>query len=131
MQLEEPEDSVAVTAEYVFNCTYSQINKILQAADLSLVPLKHELTEMALVEVPDIVRHAGFTVMDGPFFSVMPFPARGVHSMSHVRYTPHHYWQDRAGDNYIDAHRYLSNIKPESHYVHMLKDAERYMPVLK
>ena len=26
--------------------------------------------------------------MCGPFFSAMPFPARGLHTLSHVRYTP-------------------------------------------
>lgn len=115
---------------YVFNCTYSQINQILDASQLALIPLKHEYTEMALVQAPDPIRQMGITVMDGPFFSIMPFPARGLHSLSHVRYTPHHYWQDRMGDPYIDAHRYFQEVKPKSQHVHMIKDAQRYIPVL-
>jgi glycine/D-amino acid oxidase-like deaminating enzyme len=118
-------------AGYVFNCTYARINTIMQASELPQVPLKHELTEMALVEMPKGLRHTGFTVMDGPFFSIMPFPARGVHSFSHVRYTPHHYWQDRSGQACMDPYRYLNSVRPDSHYVYMLKDAERYLPSLK
>lgn len=62
------------------------------------VPLKHGLTELALVEVPDRHRGLGVTVMDGPCFSLMPFPARGLHTLSHVRYTPHAHWYDGGGD---------------------------------
>lgn len=47
-----------------------------QQSGLSLLPFKHELTEMALVEVPDIMKLIGVTVMDGSYFSVMPYPSR-------------------------------------------------------
>lgn len=75
--------------DHVFNCTYSNLNFILDNSSIELIPLKHEMTEMCLVEVPDEIKQYGFTVMCGPFFSVMPFPSAGLHSFSHVRYTPH------------------------------------------
>ena len=31
----------------------------------------------------------GFTVMDGPFFSIMPFGKTGLHSLTSVTFTPH------------------------------------------
>ena len=31
----------------------------------------------------------GFTVMDGPFFSIMPFGKTGLHSLTAVSFTPH------------------------------------------
>lgn len=114
----------------LFNCTYSQINQVLSASGLPIIPMKHELTEIALVEVPDEIAHLGITVMDGPFFSVMPFPARGLHSLSHVRYTPHHHWHDSLQGNYLDAHEYFQAHRPESHYIHMVKDSQRYLPAL-
>lgn len=83
-----------VSAKYVFNCTYSAINKIISASRLPIIPLKHELAEMALVEVPEPLKHLGITVMCGSFFSIMLFPPRGLHTLSHVRYTPHFYWQE-------------------------------------
>jgi len=93
---------------YVLNCTYSGINQINKASNLQIVPLKHELTEMALIEMPEELTRSSFTVMDGPFFSIMPFPARGLHSLSHVRYTPHCYWQDDAEKTFIDTRHYVN-----------------------
>jgi glycine/D-amino acid oxidase-like deaminating enzyme len=117
-------------SNYVFNCTYSQINQLLDASHLPLIPLRHEYTEMALFEVPDELQHIGITVMDGPFFSLMPFPPRDLHSLSHVRYTPHHHWQDHHGQRYLNAHKYFEANSPQSHYSHMIKDAQRYVPLL-
>jgi glycine/D-amino acid oxidase-like deaminating enzyme len=111
----------------VFNCTYSGINHFLAASGLPLVPLKHEGTEIALVEPPPPLRKAGVTVMCGPFFSIMPFPARGLHSLSHVRYTPHHSWLEQG-----ELARRPEGHKPElqSNFDRMVRDAARYMPCL-
>lgn len=125
-----PNDRIESSAHYIFNCTYSRINQVMQASSFPLVPLKHELTELALVEVPDILKNTGFTIMDGPFFSIMPFPARQLHSLSHVRYTPHNYWQDIPDRQYMDANAHINYAAKSSYHVHMLKDAQRYMPAL-
>ena len=61
-------------AGQVFNCTYAHMNRLLAGSGLPLIPLKQELTEMALVRVPEPLAHMGITLMCGPFFSVMPFP---------------------------------------------------------
>lgn len=119
----------ATLARYVFNCTYSQLNQILSQSSLPVVHLKHEVTEIALVEMPTDLRHLGITVMCGPFFSVMPFPSRGLHSLSHVRYTPHHVWQDTR-DSCLEAHAYLQRVPRRSSYLRMIKDAQRYVPAL-
>jgi len=130
-------EGYSLDTKYILNCTYSGINQINESSNLQMVPLKHELTEMALVEMPKELVNTGFTIMDGPFFSIMPFPARSLHSLSHVRYTPHCYWQDDAEKafidttNYIKGNNYVNIPKINSSYIHMLKDAERYMPVLK
>lgn len=112
-----------------FNCTYSQINKLLRDSGIELLPFKHELTEMALVEVPEALQGIGITVMDGPFFSTMPYPSRKLHSLSHVRYTPHHCWRDQ--DGFRDGHRHLREYPLRSNYPHMLRDAQRYVPSLR
>lgn len=119
-----------VAATLVFNCTYSRINRLLEDSGLPRVPLRHQLAEMAIVEVPEHLRRMGITVMDGPFFSVMPFPALGFHSMSHVRYTHHHHWSDDGAAEYMDADRYLRSITPRTRFDHMLRDARRYIPSL-
>lgn len=113
----------------VFNCTYSHINKLHHSSNLPFTPLKHELTEMALVDVPDELRKVGITVMDGPFFSIMPFPARGLHTLSHVRYTPHVEWHDNEG-SWRNGHQFLHDNLPPTAFQKMVADARRYVPAV-
>ena len=128
--LKQGDQENLVPVRQVFNCTYSFINRVNRSSDITPIPLKHEMTEMCLVDVPPLLRNAGITVMCGPFFSVMPFPARGKHSFSHVRYTPHYEWQDsERGENHDrDANRDVSSLK--SNWNKMRLDATRYIPFL-
>jgi len=119
-------DGSQVRSSYVFNCTYSHINQVLARSGLPTLPLKHEIAELAIVELPEPLKEVGLTVMDGPFFSTMPFPALGFHSLSHVRYTPHESWSDF---EQTDSGR--GNIEPRSNAVFMLKDAQRFVPALR
>jgi glycine/D-amino acid oxidase-like deaminating enzyme len=119
-----------VYADQVFNCTYSRINYVLSHSGVELVPLKHEMTEMCLVEVPDELKRTGITVMCGPFFSVMPFPPAGLHSFSHVRYTPHYEWHDDNGCPYVDAQTKFETASRHTAWRSMQKDAMRYLPIL-
>lgn len=119
-------------ALHVFNCTYSGLNLVPLASHLPVIPLKHELTEMSLVQVPEEISHMGITIMCGPFFSVMPFPAvcesgLPLHSFSHVRYTPHYEWHDIYSTR---GYRPLTDDQLHSSWKYMLKDASRYLPVL-
>lgn len=130
IQVDELGNNSTITAALVFNCSYSQINTINRASGLEEVPLKHELTEMALVEMPDEYNNIGVTVMCGPFFSLMPFPAKGLHTLSHVRYTPHCHWHDGKPGTAVNAHDFLSNYRKTSNFSHMQNDAQRYLPFI-
>ncbi|MFQ5504895.1 MAG: NAD(P)/FAD-dependent oxidoreductase [Planctomycetota bacterium] len=116
-----------LTARRVYNCTYSRTNRLLASSGLPAIPLKHELTEIALVEAPEPLEGIGITIMCGPFFSIMPFPARRLHSFSHVRYTPHFEWHDGYDEEYRDPYALLETVE-RSNFVRMVKDAERYVP---
>ena len=116
-----------VPCNYVFNCTYSGLNQIGGDYPGTPTDLKQEIAEIALIDVPSRFQDLGVTVMDGPFFSTMPFPARGLHSLSHVRYTPHLNWSDAAG---VDPYERLSAYARESRVERMLRDVVRYMPSL-
>lgn len=120
-------------ANKVLNCTYSQINTLHRKSGIPLVPLKHELTEMCLVKMPESLKRFSITMMDGPFFSVMPFPSRGLHSMSHVRYTPHASYSDDENTpaERQDPHRFFEAIRYKSNYKKMYADVVRYIPSLK
>lgn len=123
-------ESDTVYADHVLNCTYSHINYVVAHSGIELIPVKHEMTEMCLVEVPDPLRRLGITVMCGPFFSVMPFPSAGLHSFSHVRYTPHYEWSDGGGNRYEDADPRYLDAQRNSAWRYMQKDAARYIPLL-
>ena len=125
-------ESCTIISSYVFNSTYSSINEVLQSSGLPPIPLKLELVEMPLVEVPEPLRSYGFTVMCGPFLSVGPFPSRGLHTLHHVRYTPHCFWQD-AGDLGADAAEAAAapGAGRRTKFPQMIQDAARYIPALR
>lgn len=115
----------SVESAYVFNCTYSGLNQLRGDFAGVHTGLKQEITEMALVHMPPPLKELGVTVMDGPFFSFMPFPARGLHTLSHVRYTPHCHWMDAAG---VDPYARLAQYPRVSRFDRALRDVIRYMP---
>jgi hypothetical protein len=67
--------------------------------------------------------------MDGPFFSLMPYPSRGLFTLSHVRYTPHAAWYDRPSEPLADFGESLAGR--QSRGLHMIRDAERYLPAMR
>ena len=84
-------------------------------------------------DVPEDIKNLAITVMCGPFFSVMPFPSvihngTVVHSLSHVRYTPHYEWYDKVP--YTDPHEKLAHDSKNTAFGLMVKDASRYIPIL-
>lgn len=116
-----------INSRYVFNCSYSGLNQFGGDFSGTKAKLKQEITEMALIKVPSVLQGIGVTVMDGPFFSMMPFPDRNLHTLSHVRYTPHTYWQDQKD---IDPYQKLDNYECASRADRMIRDAGRYMPAI-
>ena len=120
-------DTEQISCRYVFNCTYSGLNQISGDFPMLRTELKQEITEMALMKMPPELEKVGITVMDGPFFSMMPFPARGLHTLSHVRYTPHMHWCDQRGLNpYEELRKYPLDTRVDR----MVRDVSRYIPAL-
>lgn len=116
-------------AQQVFNCTYSGINRLNRLSGLEIIPLRHELTEMCLVKMPEELKGISFTVMCGPFFSIMPYPSTDYYTLSHVRYTPHCDWTD---DIYVyNNYELLETVSKKTAWVKIIKDVQRYIPMLK
>jgi glycine/D-amino acid oxidase-like deaminating enzyme len=120
-------EQASIDCRLLFNCTYSGLNQFGGDFPGTVTRLKHEVTEMALLEVPPTLSGLGVTVMDGPFFSLMPFPARSLHTLSHVRYTPHLHWADSPG---LDPYRKLAEYHRETRVDRMVRDVGRYMPLV-
>ena len=113
---------------YLYNCTYSRLNQILSQSGLQTIHLKHEATEIALVELPSRLRDLSITVMCGPFFSVMPFPPLGLSTLSHVSYTPHYEWTDDPEAGGYSPHPPAFPLR--TRFDRMRRDAARYVPIL-
>ena len=117
-----------LTTDFVFNVTYSNINNVLLHSNVERLMLKHEQTEIALVEVPRELDKLAVTVMDGPFFSTMPYPSEQLYSLTHVRYTPHFSWVDSASMR--SPYQMLERLPKKSHWRHMVQDAKRFLPCI-
>ena len=130
VECRKDETDFELEANWVFNCTYSEINRLHHHSGLPVVPLKHEMTELALVEPPPELEKISITVMCGPFFSLMPFPDRHLWTLSHVRYTPHHYWYNAPASNYCDAYDHIGRFAKISNAPFMIRDAARYVPTM-
>jgi glycine/D-amino acid oxidase-like deaminating enzyme len=123
---ERAEDRELV-CRHLFNCTYCGLNQLAGESPATRAALKHEIAELALMKLPPVLDGLGVTVIDGPFFSMMPFPARGLHTLSHVRYTPHLFWPDRPG---MDPYLKLAGYERQSRVQRMVRDAARYVSAI-
>jgi glycine/D-amino acid oxidase-like deaminating enzyme len=74
---------------FLINATYASTNQILGMAGADPFGIKYELCEIILCNVGGPLKDIGLTVMDGPFFSIMPFGKTGYHSLTSVTFTPH------------------------------------------
>jgi glycine/D-amino acid oxidase-like deaminating enzyme len=115
-----------LNADWLFNCGYAGIG-CLAGLGRTAARLKHEVTEVAIVEAPGELAGLAVTVMDGPFFSIMPHPTSGHHSLTHVRYTPHFSWTS-AEANGADSYAVLAAYDKTPRVGQMIRDAGRYLP---
>ncbi len=83
------EDGLSIEAPAVLNATYASVNQLLERFGFGPMKIKYEICEVIMVDVEGPLREAGLTVMDGRFFSIMPFGLEGRHSLTSVAFTPH------------------------------------------
>lgn len=135
----ELSDVEKVKSSFVLNATYASVNQIQNLLGFEHFKIKYELCEIILCNVNDKLKDTGLTVMDGPFFSIMPFGKTGYHSLTAVTFTPHkackeslpHFnCMDRS--NGFCSPLQLGNCndcssKPESAWPYMSNLARKYM----
>ena len=85
----ELENGEKYESGFVLNATYASVNQILNKLGFEPFKIKYELCEIILCSVSKNLKNVGITVMDGPFFSIMPFGRTGYHSLTSVTFTPH------------------------------------------
>ena len=82
-------DGRSFTSGFLLNATYASVNEVMEAAGFKPFKIKYEKCEIILCKPEDALKGVGITVMDGPFFSIMPFGCTGLHSLTSVTFTPH------------------------------------------
>ncbi len=129
---------------FVLNATYASVNQILgmiENVEAEPFALKYELCEIILCHVGEQLKDIGLTVMDGPFFSIMPFGKTGYHSLTSVTFTPHKTCYDTVpdfactaayGEDGYCSRRQLGNCdfcerRPESAWEYMAALARKYV----
>jgi len=83
------ENRETVATGYLLNTTYASVNQIISLLEFEPFKIKYELCELILCRVDDQIQNVGITVMDGPFFSLIPFGKTNLHSLTSVTFTPH------------------------------------------
>ena len=127
------------STDYVLNATYASSNQILNLMGFEPFGIKYELCEIILCNVGEKLYNVGITVMDGPFFSIMPFGKTGIHSLTSVTFTPHAASFDKlptfpcqAKSGGFCSSEQLGNCndcpaKPETAWVYMSSMARKYL----
>ncbi len=126
-------------ADFILNATYASTNQVSSFFGMDVFKIKYELCEIILCEVSENLKDVGITVMDGPFFSIMPFGKGGLHSLTSVTFTPHVTSYDRLpcfdcqkvpGVQCTPRQLFNCNecvAKPKSAWPYMKKLAEKYL----
>ena len=131
-------DGKAASAPYILNASYASVNQVIGLIGAEKFKIKYELCELILCNTNDKLCNTGITVMDGPFFSIMPFGKTGLHSLTAVTFTPHSTCYDelptfpcQKGDNDCTNER-LGNCntcisRPATSFPYMSGLAKRYL----
>lgn len=131
-------DQSTIIVPKVLNATYASINQVLDIFKLGPFKTKYELCEVILTRANPQLSGVGITLMDGPFFSIMPFGLSGFHSLTSVSYTPHETsttnfpifscQNDRHDCNpFVLQNCNSCSVSPKSAWVRMKQQAHRYL----
>lgn len=133
------QDGAKYQTAFLLNATYASTNQILDMLGFEKFGIKYELCEIILCDVNEKLKQYGFTVMDGPFFSIMPFGKTGLHSLTSVTFTPHTTSYEatpafscQSKSNGYCSKSHLGNCnfcpaKPESAFPYMANLARKYL----
>ena len=126
-------------SKFVLNATYGSVNQLLEMLGFEKFKIKYELCEIILCSVSKEFKNVGITVMDGPFFSIMPFGKTGYHSLTSVTFTPHktcyeslpEFECQKRSNGYCTKYSLgncnLCPAKPESAWIYMSSLAKKYL----
>ena len=101
--------------------TYGNIEMLKGGVNMNLPRLNYQVSEIVNVRVPDYFNGSSITVIDGPFWSLTPWPAFGNFALSHVRYTPLANFK-----THVEAKQFMEQNIDYSNFNLMKKDLIKY-----
>ena len=111
--------------DFVFNCTYSNLEKIENLGPKKFF-LNYKLSQIALIKSPSDLENLGITVIDGPFFSLLPYN-NSSHTLSHVNYT---HINESKNNTFNKDQNVLGENFAKNNARKMILDASRFIPSL-
>jgi glycine/D-amino acid oxidase-like deaminating enzyme len=124
VEVETGNSTEELKARRVYVCTYGSDS--ITGNYQTPTGLKFELAEMAIIKPPAELSNLAITIVDGPFFSMMPFPAMNATSLSHVRHTPR--MTSTQSIDFQTMRRQIGSL--ESNYDRMIRSAARFVPLM-
>jgi hypothetical protein len=132
------ENGLKLITSKVLNATYASLNQLIQKFAFDPFKIKYEMCEVILTKANPVLSNVGITVMDGPFFSVMPFGYSGYHSLTSVGHTPHETCHEKMPTFSCQQHieecssEYLENCnlcaaRPKSAWTRMNQISKKYL----
>ena len=126
-------------APFLLNTTYASVNQVAKMLTDDLIKTKYELCEVVLCNVPRLYLNVGITVMDGGFFSLMPWGNSPLYTLTSVHHTPHYQYygtfpkfECMKGDEGC-SERHLEDCntcshKPQSAFEYMMSIVNKFLP---
>lgn len=120
-----------VKAKFLINATYSDINRITAALNYNILQNHYEYTVVPVVEL-DIPR-VGITIMDGPFYTLLPFGK----TSKYLLYSVEQSVISTVSSDQMPKEWHCPNdapfneLNPTVYFNNMINDASSFIPILK
>jgi hypothetical protein len=104
--------------------TYGQFLDNQEVCDTN-ANILFEICELVSISMPKNRQNIAITIMDGPYWSITPWPAYESAALTHVRFTPHvKFSESREAEDFLKSGNFVSRGQL------MVLDASRYLPFL-
>jgi hypothetical protein len=81
------EDGTNISFDKIIFSSYAMSRKHFKKLSLQDLKIEYQICQVVLGRAPKL-NNTGITVMDGPFWSIMPYGKTSLHSLTNVKYTP-------------------------------------------
>ncbi|MDP2357105.1 MAG: FAD-dependent oxidoreductase [Beijerinckiaceae bacterium] len=125
-------DTKKLSARAIVNCTYANFNAFNTSLGLPKKQFQYELTVVPIVRWRQKVSPIGITIMDGPFFTILPFGKSGDYLLYHVNHTV---FQSVIGESYplgwADPKKVINRSAAEGVFEKMVISSEHWLPSIR